>query len=352
MTSRICCGMLLLLPATVGFEAMVCVADSGKTQSKEIPPPEPPAHFLGLIGEYSRDRDKIIVFEKDSKLFIQYGWFFSYSTTEKSKDEYAYRVEFAKADQEFKLTFQRDAKGTATQVEFGSVYQRRKLDGEDGQTFRIKPERPIDDLRKEALAAEPPEEKKEFRATELVDVTTIDATVKLDLRYATDNNFLSTPLYPAIAKAYMQKPAAQALAKVSAKLSKLGYGLLIFDAYRPWYVTRIFYEATPQKLRNFVADPSLGSRHNRGCAVDLTLCDLKTGKPIEMVSGFDEFSDRAFPEYVGGTSRQRWHRDLLRKMMESESFTVYAEEWWHFDFKDWRQYRIGNQTFEELSRKR
>ena len=127
------------------------------------------------------------------------------------------------------------------------------------------------------------------------------------------------------------------------------YGLLVFDAYRPWHVTKMFWDATPEKFHGFVADPSKGSRHNRGCAVDLTLYDLKTGKPIEMVSGYDEFADRAFPDYPGGTSRQRWHRNLLRHAMQAEGFSVYEEEWWHFDYKDWRKYRIGNLSFEEIA---
>jgi serine beta-lactamase-like protein LACTB len=100
-----------------------------------------------------------------------------------------------------------------------------------------------------------------------------------------------------------------------------------------------------------VANPAHGSRHNRGCAVDLTLYDRKTGKAVEMVSGYDEMSDRSYPDYVGGTSRQRWHRELLRRSMEAEGFTVYEAEWWHFDYKDWQKYPIGNQTFEELAAK-
>jgi D-alanyl-D-alanine dipeptidase len=98
----------------------------------------------------------------------------------------------------------------------------------------------------------------------------------------------------------------------------------------------------------FVADPQQGSRHNRGCAVDLTLYDLKTGKAVDMVSGYDEFSDRAYPDYLGGTSVQRFHRALLRGAMEDEGFTVYEAEWWHFDYRAWRRYRIMNQRFEEL----
>ena len=94
--------------------------------------------------------------------------------------------------------------------------------------------------------------------------------------------------------------------------------------------------------------PAQGSRHNRGCAVDLTLYELKTGKAVEMVGGYDEMSDRSYPDYPGGTARQRWHRELLRHAMEEEGFSVYEAEWWHFDYQDWRKYPILNLTFDEL----
>jgi len=97
-----------------------------------------------------------------------------------------------------------------------------------------------------------------------------------------------------------------------------------------------------------VADPAQGSRHNRGCAVDLTLYHLATGEPVEMVALYDEMTERSFPHYPGGTSRQRWHRELLRKTMEAEDFEIYEFEWWHFDYKDWRKYPILNLGFEEL----
>jgi D-alanyl-D-alanine dipeptidase len=131
-------------------------------------------------------------------------------------------------------------------------------------------------------------------------------------------------------------------------LGARGYGLLIHDAYRPWHVTKMFWDATPDSGRGFVADPSKGSRHNRGCAVDLTLYDLRTGKPVEMVGGYDEFSARSSPDYPGGTSLQRWHRELLRRAMENEGFTVNEVEWWHFDYRDWPKYPILNATFEQL----
>src|SRR5262249_11351387 len=151
------------------------------------------------------------------------------------------------------------------------------------------------------------------------------------------------------ARAFLQRPAAEALVRANHKLKEMGYGLLIHDGYRPWFVTKVFWDATPADKKIFVANPAPGSRHNCSCAVDLTLYDLKTGKPVEMVSTYDETTDRAYPDYPGGTSLQRWHRRLLRDAMEAQSFTVYEAEWWHFDYKDWRSYRIGNVPFEQLS---
>jgi serine beta-lactamase-like protein LACTB len=323
-----------------------------RAETKDALPAQVPEHFRGLIGEYGWDHNTLCVFEKDGKLWTLIEWFYLYPLVEESKDIYGFPAEGGLYHGE-KLIFKRDARGKATQLEAASVvFKRRVLDGEDGRTFRIKPVKPVEELRKEAMAATPPEEKGEFRDSDLVELATLDPTIKIELRYASDNNFLGTPLYPKSAKAYMQRPAAEALVRVSKALAAKGYGLLVFDPYRPWSVTKMFWDATPENMHMFVADPSKGSRHNRGCAVDLTLYDLKTGKTIEMVSGYDEFSDRAYPNYWGGTSRQRWYRELLRRAMEDEGFTVYEAEWWHFDYKDWKSYRIGNESFEELTQSR
>jgi len=131
-------------------------------------------------------------------------------------------------------------------------------------------------------------------------------------------------------------------------ISHTGCRTLIHDGYRPWFVTKMFWDATPESAHVFVADPSEGSRHNRGCAVDLTLYDLKSGKAVEMTGRYDEMSPRSYADYLGGTSRQRWLRDLLRTEMETQGFAVYAEEWWHFDYQDWSDYGIGTATFTQL----
>jgi zinc D-Ala-D-Ala dipeptidase len=213
--------------------------------------------------------------------------------------------------------------------------------------FRIVPVRPVAELRKEALAAQPPPETGDFRPFDLVDLAKLDPKIKLDIRYATTDNFLSTAVYSS-ARAFLQRPAAEALLRAHRELAKEGYGLMIFDAYRPWYVTKIFWEATPPDKHEFVADPAQGSRHNRGCAVDLTLYELKTGRDVEMTGVYDEMSERSYPNYTGGTAEQRAHRDLLRRAMERQGFTVFESEWWHFDYRDWRHYRIGNVPFEQI----
>ncbi len=312
-------------------------------------PEPPPAHWQGLIGEYGWKHNIFFILEKDGKLHALIEWFFSYPLTEISQNVYAF-PDYGLYHGE-KLIFTRDQNGKATQVEAASVvFKRRHLDGEDGQTSRIIPLKPAGELRQIALAAQPPKENGEFLKSDLVDLSTLDPAIKFDIRYATTNNFLNMVFYSQ-AKAFLQRPAAEALQRAQQNLKKYGYGLLIHDAYRPWYVTKMFREATPPEKHDFVADPSRGSHHNRGCAVDLTLYDLKTPQNggVQMVSGYDEFSERAYPNYQGGTSSQRWHRELLRQAMEAQGFRVYEFEWWHFDYKDWRKYPIGNLKFEEIN---
>jgi D-alanyl-D-alanine dipeptidase len=216
-------------------------------------------------------------------------------------------------------------------------------------SFRITPLRPVEELRAEALKESPPREQGTFLAPDLVELVKLDPTIKLDIRYATTNNFLGTPLYTQ-ARAFLQRPAAEALVRANRELKAQGYGLIIHDGYRPWYVTEIFWKATPDDKKMFVANPAAGSLHNRGCAVDLSLYDLQTGKEVEMPSGYDEMTKRAFADYPGGTAEERARRALLRHAMEKQGFLVNPGEWWHFDYKDWKRYPIQNARFEDLGK--
>lgn len=325
--------------------------DSGIFHRMANPEPKPPpADWDGLIGEYGWDYDTLYILEKDGKLTSLIEWY-EYEPLEQISAN-VYRYPHRGLYDGENITFTRDAHGRATQVQVGGVvFKRRAVGPADGRIFRIKPLMPIPELRAEALAAQPPSESGAFKQPDLVELTSLDPTIKLDIRYATTDNFLSSPMYQQ-ARAFMQRPAAEAVARASQELHKQGFGLMIHDSYRPWYVTRMFWDGTPQEGRIFVADPSQGSRHNRGCAVDLTMYELATGQPLKMVGVYDEMSPRSYPFYPGGTSRQHWLRAVLRHAMEEQGFSVYETEWWHFDYSDWQSYPILNLTFEKLAAKR
>jgi len=198
-----------------------------------------------------------------------------------------------------------------------------------------------------AAQSGPPVDPVATRKADLVELVKLDPTIKLEIRYATTNNFTGKQVYPE-ARAFLQRPAALALVAAHRELARHGYGLLIHDGYRPWAITKVFWDVTPPALREFVADPATGSKHNRGCAVDLTLYDRKTGSAVEMPSGYDEMTPRAYPDYEGGTADARAKRDLLRAVMERHDFTVEPNEWWHFNYKDWREYPILDIAFAEI----
>jgi zinc D-Ala-D-Ala dipeptidase len=193
----------------------------------------------------------------------------------------------------------------------------------------------------------PPAQPGSLHESDLVEISMIEPGVHLDIRYATADNIVRRPVYKE-ARAFLQRPAAEALARAHRALAAKGYGLLVFDGYRPWSVTKYFWDNVRPDQRAFVADPKKGSKHNRGCAVDLSLYDLATGKEVEMPSAYDETSERASPNYGGGTPDQRARRDLLRAAMEKEGFTVEVNEWWHFNYKDWQSYPILDIPFEEV----
>lgn len=326
--------------------AMIIGSDTLVQRAPEQPA-RVPARWAGLLGEYGDDDDVLYILERRGKLTALIDWL-EYDPLEETSD-LAWKFPAGTMFEGEQLSFECDSSGRSVRVMMGGIpFDRRPVGVEKGQTFTITPLRPVEALRREALAARPARERGKFRVPDLVEVAHLDTSIHLDIRYATTNNFMQTAFYSS-PKAFLQRPAAKALVRVQHHLQRIGLGLLIHDAYRPWYVTKMFWDATPNRQKVFVADPSRGSRHNRGCAVDLTLYDLRTGRPVDMVSTYDEFSPRALPRYPGGTSLQRYYRYLLRRAMEEGGFEVYDWEWWHFDYKDWKHYGIGTKTFEQLT---
>lgn len=310
-------------------------------------PVPPSVEQQGLIGEYGWDHNVLNIYESKGRLHALIEWFFEYPL-EKIADD-LYRFPYNSLYAEENLKFSRDGNGRAVEANLeGVVFKRRNIEPEEGAVFKIIPRAPIDSLRRTAMAAVPPHEEGVFKDVDLVDLTSLDETIKLDIRYATRDNFMDEVFYTQ-ARAFLQRPAAEALLSAHQSLNQFGYGLVVYDGYRPWYVTKMFYDATPDDLRHFVANPANGSRHNRGCAVDIGLYYLSSGEIAASVSGYDEFTPRAYSDYPGGSSEARYHRELLRDVMEEAGFTVYEAEWWHFDFKGWHHYPIVNKKFENLN---
>jgi D-alanyl-D-alanine dipeptidase len=333
--------------------AVACVVSTlvatGEPPARLPPrPAPPPKHWRGLIAEYGTDALRVIIFENGGQLRAAIDGTSEHSLKELTQDTYSMAT--GSKSPATTLRFHRAKDAVATALEFRGARLPRR-DSEKNTTFRIARLEEVPVLRKRALAASPPPEKQRTREAELVDLATLDKRFRFDIRYASTNNFMGAAFYRR-PQAFLQRPAAEALQRIYERVHKHGFGLLIYDAYRPWYVTKMFWDATPKAMKGFVADPTKGSRHNRGCAVDLTLYDLADDKPVEMVSGYDEFAPRAAANYPGGTSLERWHRKILRDAMEAERFRVLPEEWWHFDFQEWRNYPILNKSFEALEVKK
>jgi D-alanyl-D-alanine dipeptidase len=303
-------------------------------------PAAPPAAWLELIGAYASGADTLYVSEDRGALTVVAKPSVTAPLAQASESVFTFTGPALYDAQ--RVVFRRG------EIQIGTYRLRRlALGPADGGQLRLQPLRPVAELLRIARTLTPPAESGAFLAPDLIEPARIDSTIHLDIRYATTNNFLGSMFYSS-PRAFLQRPAAEALVRAAGRLRPLGYGLLIHDAYRPWYVTKVFWDATPPESRWLVADPASASKHNRGAAVDITLYELGSGRPIEMPSTYDEATPRAEADFPGGTSRQRWHRALLRRVLEAAGFSANPDEWWHFDYRDWQRYPILNRTFEEL----
>lgn len=315
------------------------------------PRPAPPTpEVQAYLGHYGSGVREVIVFEEAGRLF-GHADSVSFPLEEVSPRTFVRgraRVDWLGDT----LRFEPPVAGRMIRFQAGDrVYSRRAVGPAEGDVFRITPSRPVDELLRASFSQQMPAFPPTNLRADLVDLAVAVPGLQFDLRYARSDNFMGAPMYDR-AVAALQRPAAEALARVQRELASYGLGLVIFDAYRPWHVTWTFFQAVPQDLRGFVANPARGSRHNRGAAVDLGLVDLETGRPVEMPSDFDEFNARADVRYPGGTALSRWHRTLLIQTMRRNGFSVLPGEWWHFDFRGWQAYPIMNIPLEAVEGRR
>lgn len=180
--------------------------------------------------------------------------------------------------------------------------------------------------------------------TSFVEIIKLNPNIRLDMRYATENNFLGKAVYPD-SRCFLRKKAAAALDTIQIELEKIGLGLLIFDGYRPLSVQKKMWAILPDD--RYVANPQKGSRHNRGMAVDVTLVDLE-GNPLPMPTEFDSFSAKAHQDYQDLPNNVKRNRWILKSIMEKHGFKSIRTEWWHYDFKGWKNFRVLDKEFSEL----
>ncbi|MCZ8136285.1 MAG: M15 family metallopeptidase [Porphyrobacter sp.] len=191
-----------------------------------------------------------------------------------------------------------------------------------------------------------PQDPQATATPDLVDLARLDPRLRLDIRYATPANFMGRVLYP-VSRAVAQRPVAEALSKVQTRAEAAGYGLLIFDAYRPWRITKAMWDQTPPEKREFVADPRTGSRHNRGCSIDLSL--HRGGVEVTMPSPYDDFTPAAYRSNTAAPPQALALSRMLEGWMVAEGFAPLPNEWWHYDWAEWRRYPVMDVPLEDVT---
>lgn len=307
-------------------------------------PPRPapcPGRWLGLLGRYAAGNGaSLLVAEQDGALQLHDG---------------AYRPLREEGPDSFSLgdtvaaVFQRDSLGRGGTLLLGARrYARSLIPGERGERPAAVWQARNDSLWAAAQAAQPPRERGRFAKPDLVEIRSVEPGIWIA---ATSAEMTAGNTAPNVRRAWLNRPAARALARAHRRLAQLGYGIMVSDAYRPWYISKYAYLAAPPEQRRFYADPRRGSHHNRGTAVDVTLYELATGNEADMGYAQDELSERAASLYPGGTSLQRWRRQVLRTVLAAEGFRGLRKEWWHFRHIGKRPYRLMNVGLDELERR-
>lgn len=309
-------------------------------------PQDAPKDVKHILGLYYGNGENILIRENEGNLELLYRFKAEdnsfaganiYPLTKVHFDSYTLVEAGPMSNTEANVRFERDTDGYGISCRVGGhTYSRYFMGqgvGERAKPYRL-PEKSAEDwakLREEAAQAVMPQPLAAGEQARLVDAAAL-ASVKIDSVYATSDNLFGAPLY-ATPKLYVAEALIPALTQVQAALAAKGYGMVLWDAYRPWSASKLANLALPEGKKGMMEDPETkGSPHNTGLAVDVSLYDLETGEQVEMSSGFDEPSPRQYASYAGGTSHQRALRSLLRETMEAHGFKGIEMEWWHFEF--------------------
>ena len=311
-------------------------------------PNDAPKDIKYILGFYYGNGENILIRENNGRLELLYRTaqedrsFAAANLYPLSKvhfDSYTLQESGPMSNTEAGVRFERDSDGYGISCRVGgNTYSRYffgTTQGERAKPFRLE-ERSAEEwakLREEAAKAAVPAALAAGEQAQLVDVASV-AGLKVNSVYAGSDNLFGAPLYTT-SKLFVSKEAAAALGRVQQRLAPYGYGLVLWDAYRPWSVSKLANLALPEGKKDMLEDPEIkGSTHNTGNAVDVGLYSLESGEELDMGCGFDEPSLRQYASYAGGTSRERYLRSLLREEMELQGFKGIEMEWWHFEFGD------------------
>lgn len=311
-------------------------------------PDDAPKDIKYILGFYYGNGENILIRENNGRLELLYRTaqedrsFAAANLYPLSKvhfDSYTLQESGPMSNTEAGVRFERDTDGYGISCRVGgNTYSRYFLgttQGERAKPFRLE-ERSAEEwakLREEAAKAAVPAALAAGEQAQLVDAASV-AGLKVNSVYAGSDNLFGAPLY-STPKLFVAKDAAAALGRVQQRLAPYGYGLVLWDAYRPWSVSKLANLALPEGKKDMLEDPEVkGSVHNTGNAVDVGLYSLDSGEELDMGCGFDEPSLRQYASYAGGTSRERYLRSLLREEMELQGFKGIEMEWWHFEFGD------------------
>ena len=311
-------------------------------------PKDAPKDIKYILGFYYGNGENILIRENNGRLELLYRTALGdksfaaanlYPLSKVHFDSYTLQESGPMSNTEAGVRFERDPDGYGISCRVGgNTYSRYFLGtttGERAKSFRLA-ERSAEDwakLRAEAAKAAVPAALAAGEQAQLVDAATV-AGVKVNSVYAGSDNLFGAPLYTT-SKLFVSKEAAAALGKVQKRLAPYGYGLVLWDAYRPWSVSKLANLALSDDKKGMLGDPETkGSTHNTGIAGVVGLYSLESGEELDMGCGFDEPSLRQYASYAGGTSRERYLRSLLREEMELQGFKGIEMEWWHFEFGD------------------
>lgn len=327
-----------------------------------VVPKDAPKDIKYILGFYYGNGENVLIRENKGKLELLYR--FSYDDKDFSGanvfplakehfDSYSIVEAGPMNRSEATVKFERDADGYGIACRIGGhTYSREYFGfgiGEKQRPFRF-PELTAEkwaELRSTSVQAVMPESLNQGIKAELINAASISG-IKVNSVYATSDNCFSMPLYT-VPSLYLSKEAAAALTKAQQRLAEYGYGIVLWDAYRPWSVSKLAHLALPDNRKGMLEDPELkGSAHNTGCAVDVGLYELETGVEVELSSAFDEPTIRQYAEYAGGTEKQRYLRQLLRDTMELYGFKGIDMEWWHFEYSVISSYAHLNTSLENL----